>query len=151
MHGDSTYVCDLFIYRYINHPFSTYANFSKKTNIFYPLICRRTRTYQVVKNVSFSEIFAYVLNGWSHIKSCKSRSLCFIYSWDNFLEKTPPAFTCSNVWNLFKVNNKDTKTTSLTVGIKYSSVSLFPSIVHVSALWERKDWGCPIETKPLKK
>ena len=33
-----------------------------KTNISYPLIRTRTCAYQGVKNVSFSEDFAYVLN-----------------------------------------------------------------------------------------
>ena len=34
----------------------------QKTNIFYPLICTSTCAYQEVKNVSFSESFAYILN-----------------------------------------------------------------------------------------
>ena len=37
----------------------------QKTNIFYPLICTSTCAYQEVKNVSFSESFAYILNEWS--------------------------------------------------------------------------------------
>ena len=36
----------------------------RKTDISNPLIRRRTCTYQGVKNVSFSEDFAYLLNGW---------------------------------------------------------------------------------------
>ena len=40
-------------------------NFRK--NISYPLICTRTCTYQGIRNVSFSENFAYLLNEWSHI------------------------------------------------------------------------------------
>ena len=35
------------------------------TNIFYPLIRTRTCAYQGVKNISFSEKFAYVINEWS--------------------------------------------------------------------------------------
>ena len=37
----------------------------RKTNISYPLIRTRTCTYQGVRNVSFSENFAYVVNEWS--------------------------------------------------------------------------------------
>ena len=35
----------------------------RKTNISNPLICTRSCAYQGVRNVSFSENFAYVLNG----------------------------------------------------------------------------------------
>ena len=45
-----------------DHPLSTNAKFLKKTNIFNPLIRKRTCAYQGVRNVSFSEIFAFVLN-----------------------------------------------------------------------------------------
>ena len=41
----------------------------QKTNISNPLIRTRTREYQRVRNVSFSENFAYVLNGWPLMKS----------------------------------------------------------------------------------
>ena len=43
------------------HPFSTYAKFSGKLTFLNPI---RTRTcaYQGVRNVSFPENFAYVLN-----------------------------------------------------------------------------------------
>ena len=37
----------------------------RKINISYPLIRTRTCAYQGVRNVSFSENFAYVLNEWS--------------------------------------------------------------------------------------
>ena len=48
------------------HSLSTYAKFPEKkpTNISNPLIRTRTCAYQGDKNVSFSENFAYVLNGW---------------------------------------------------------------------------------------
>ena len=36
----------------------------RKTNISNPLIHTRTCAYQRVRNVSFSENFAYILNGW---------------------------------------------------------------------------------------
>ena len=36
----------------------------RETNISNPLILTRTCAYQEVRNVSFSENFAYVLNGW---------------------------------------------------------------------------------------
>ena len=36
----------------------------RKTKISNPLICTRTCAYQGVRNVSFPESFAYVLNGW---------------------------------------------------------------------------------------
>ena len=39
-----------------------------KTNISNPLILTRTCAYQGVRNVSFSENFAYVLNGWPSSK-----------------------------------------------------------------------------------
>ena len=40
-----------------------------KTNISNPLIRTRTCAYQKVRNVSFSENFTYVLNGWPQMKS----------------------------------------------------------------------------------
>ena len=46
------------------HPLSTYAKFSEKTDISNTLIRTRTCAYQGVRNVSFSENVAYVLNGW---------------------------------------------------------------------------------------
>ena len=48
----------------VHNPSNAYANFSKfrKTNISYPLIRSRTLVYQGVRNISFSENFAYVLN-----------------------------------------------------------------------------------------
>ena len=49
-----------------DHSFSTYASF-RRINISYPLICRRTRAYQWIRHVSFSENFAYVINEWSPI------------------------------------------------------------------------------------
>ena len=44
-----------------DHEFSTYARLSKKLKFLRPLIGVRTYPYQEVKNVSFSENFAYVL------------------------------------------------------------------------------------------
>ena len=44
------------------HSFSTYAKFSEKTNISYPLIRTRTCAYKGVRITSFLENFAYVLN-----------------------------------------------------------------------------------------
>ena len=44
-----------------DHSLSMYVNF-QKTAIHYSLIHRRTCAYQSVRNVSFSENFAYVLN-----------------------------------------------------------------------------------------
>ena len=41
-----------------DHPSSTYAKFTEKTNIFYPLIRTRTSAYQGVRKVSLSENFA---------------------------------------------------------------------------------------------
>ena len=40
----------------------------RKTNISNSLISTRTCAYQGVRNVSFSEDFAYVLNGWIQTK-----------------------------------------------------------------------------------
>ena len=53
------------------HPLSTYAKFSETTNISKPLIRTRMCAYQGVRNVSFSENFAYVLNGWPLIDLCE--------------------------------------------------------------------------------
>ena len=48
-----------------DHPFSTYAKFSEKLTFLTPLIRTRMCAYQGVRNVSFSENFVYVLNGWT--------------------------------------------------------------------------------------
>ena len=48
-----------------DHSFSTFAKFSEKLNISYPLIPARTCAYQGVRNVSFSGNFANILNEWS--------------------------------------------------------------------------------------
>ena len=40
----------------------------RKTNISNPLIRTRTCAYQGVRNISFSENFSYVLNGWPLLK-----------------------------------------------------------------------------------
>ena len=48
----------------LEYSFKYVRKIFRKTNISYPLICTRTYAYQGVKNVSFSENFAYVLNGW---------------------------------------------------------------------------------------
>ena len=47
------------------HPLSMYAKFSEKLTFLTPLTRLRTCAYQGVRNVSFSENFAYVLSGWS--------------------------------------------------------------------------------------
>ena len=44
------------------HPWSTDAKFPEKLNIFNPLIRTRTRAYQGVRNVTFSENFAYLMD-----------------------------------------------------------------------------------------
>ena len=46
------------------HPFKYVRKIFRKTNISNSLIRTHTRAYQRVTNVSFSESFAYVLNGW---------------------------------------------------------------------------------------
>ena len=49
------------------HSISTYIHkIHRKTYISHPLIRTRTCAYQRVRNVSFSENCAYVLNEWSH-------------------------------------------------------------------------------------
>ena len=50
-----------------DHPFGTYANFSIKLIPVTPLTHTQTCTYQGVKNVSFSENFANILNEISPI------------------------------------------------------------------------------------
>ena len=52
----------LLMYSKRNHVFS---KFFWKANISYPLIRTRTCTYQGVRNVSFSQNFAYLLSIWS--------------------------------------------------------------------------------------
>ena len=47
----------------IIHSFIAFAKFPEKTNISYLLICKRSCAYQGVRNVSFSENFANVING----------------------------------------------------------------------------------------
>ena len=44
----------------------------RKTNISNPLIRTRTSAYRGVRNVSFSENFAYVLNGWPLVNHSSS-------------------------------------------------------------------------------
>ena len=46
----------------MDHRFCTYAKFSEKTNISYPLIRARKCSYQGVRNVYFTKNIAYVLN-----------------------------------------------------------------------------------------
>ena len=50
------------LYFIAGHSFNTYAEFSEKNNISYTLIRTCTCAYQEVRNVSFSENFAYGLN-----------------------------------------------------------------------------------------
>ena len=56
--------------RYVHrdHSFSMCAKLSEKLTILIFLIRTLTRVDQGVRNVSFSEYFAYVLNEWFHIK-----------------------------------------------------------------------------------
>ena len=46
--------------------FSKYTKLSGKLTFLTPFICTRTCAFQGVRNVSFSETFAYLLNEWSH-------------------------------------------------------------------------------------
>ena len=63
-----------------------HTNIFRKTNISYPLIGTCTYAYQGVRNISFSETFAYVINKWS---------LCFA---SKILERP-----CSRLHNIFSV------------------------------------------------
>ena len=73
------------------HSFSTYAKFSEKPNTSYADVS----AYQGVRNVSFLENFAYVLNKWSIFNSFRPNiSLCFV------------AF---GTFPVFPVNNRDTR------------------------------------------
>ena len=45
--------------------FIMFTKFTEKNNISFPVICTRMCAYQGVRNVSFSENFASVLNEWS--------------------------------------------------------------------------------------
>ena len=67
-----------------DHPFSTYAKPSEKLTFLTSWYAHvRTCAYQGVRNVSFSESFAYLLNGWTllskplfatHLDTVRSRS-----------------------------------------------------------------------------
>ena len=46
-----------------DHPFSTHAKISEKITFHTPHFLHKYTCYQGVRNVIFSEIFAYVLNG----------------------------------------------------------------------------------------
>ena len=63
-----------------------HTNIFRKTNISYPLIGTCTYAYQGVRNISFSETFAYVINKWS---------LCFA---SKILERP-----CSRLHDIFSV------------------------------------------------
>ena len=68
-------------------------NFSKKKNISYPLMRTRTCPYQRVRNASFSETFADILN---------KESLCSVFRSDSCkkLEKTEMK---GNIFEIFFV------------------------------------------------
>ena len=69
----------------------------RKTNIFYPLIPTRACAYQWVKNISFSDNFANVINEWYFSKNLKffkayitcSLTQCFTLSQKRVSLKTP--------------------------------------------------------------
>ena len=78
---------------------------SRKTNISYSLIRTRTCVYQGVRNVSFSENFAYQLNEWS------------LYKNKNSSPSTPITFTplsspSKNVLKIFQTLSPSFKTTT---------------------------------------
>ena len=78
----------------------------QKTNISNPLIRTRTCVYQEVRNVSFSENFAYGLNEWPPMNmywSTPHPVLVKLQEWKHE----------SNVWNLFYVNNKENRITPM--------------------------------------
>ena len=60
-----------------------------KTNISNPPIRTRTCAYQGVWNVSFSENFTYVSNGWPHIlqSDLKTHGIINMEVWDTILNK----------------------------------------------------------------
>ena len=65
--------------------------FFRKTNTSYPLVCTRMFAYEGVRNVSFSENFAYILNEWSPHRLSVVRNLSF--------------FACRNPIKLLKSRN----------------------------------------------
>ena len=65
--------------------------FFRKTNTSYPLVCTRMFAYEGVRNVSFSENFAYILNEWSHTDYLLSEIFLF--------------FACRNPIKLLKSRN----------------------------------------------
>ena len=101
------------------HPFSRYENFPKNYV--------RTCTYQGVRNVSFSENFAYVLNGWSQNVFIWSfsvtSSVCKNSEWAGFkmlifcvpfsvalsfsgeVPLKPPKFTIRCYWSICSFNS----------------------------------------------
>ena len=50
-----------------------FAKFSEKLTFLYPLIHTRTCAYQGVRNVSFSENFANVIDEWSHTENIETK------------------------------------------------------------------------------
>ena len=55
-------------HRHWNHPFSTYAKCSEEITFLNPWCLNLRVCIRGIKNVSFPNNFAYVLNGWSHRK-----------------------------------------------------------------------------------
>ena len=49
---------------FVWYPISTYVQLSEKLTFYIPLIGTRTCAYHGVKNVSFSENFAYIHMSW---------------------------------------------------------------------------------------
>ena len=58
----------------------------RKTNISNPLIRARACAYQGVRNVSFSESFAYVLNGWPRLVPLRNISCSIVNTVKNYSE-----------------------------------------------------------------
>ena len=91
-----------------DHSFSTCAKLSEKLTILIPLIRTRTSADQGVRNVSFSEYLAYVLNEWFHIKESEKlvfrEIVCFYYLFHDrgrYHIETSPLICRVNQWTHF--------------------------------------------------
>ena len=72
------YSCFFNIVSFAQGSFIKYVrNISQKMYISNPLICTRTCAYQWVRNISFSENFAYGLNEWP-LLFIRSRTFCLV-------------------------------------------------------------------------
>ena len=73
----------------------------RKTNISNPPIRTHSCSYQGVRNVSFSENFAYLLNGWS-VTKMRPYLASIIIKYQEYRNKTSQVFHNGDVTNFFE-------------------------------------------------